>query len=291
MVAELPRLLLRTLPAALLVVACADETSSSVTSFSGGSGLTGLTGAPDTEGATEGTSTGESSDSDDDSGTSAASSDATTTSASASASGGTNPNPDGLPNGSECASDDACMSGNCFTITLPVEGLPAGICGVCDEDQDCVDAGLGIACSIDVPGMQTACTEGGVGSFCDSPEGCKDGLFCDELVDGLGGLLPMACGTCRTDADCLGDARCTPEVDVVGYSGHKYCAEPESIDNDGLCPIDGGDGSCVSGHCAAVDLGFVTVAVCGECSTDGDCGGGTCTPGKFADGFLGSTCT
>ncbi len=200
----------------------------------------------------------------------------------------TGPNPDGLPNGSECSSPSQCMSGNCFTLSLPVDGLPSGICGVCDQDQDCVDANLGTACSIDVMGMKTVCTNGGVGSFCESQAACADGLYCDELIEGLQGLLPMACGECRTDDDCPGNSRCTPSINVAQFSGNKYCAATGSVPNDNLCPL-GANDVCASGHCGVVDVGFVQVGVCGACSSDSDCPG-TCTPGSFSDGFVGSVC-
>ena len=173
-------------------------------------------------------------------------------------------------------------------IPLPLGDLPSGVCGICDEDQDCVDAGLGIACAIDVEGEQTKCTDGGLGSFCQSTDACKEPLFCTEMIDGIGELLPMTCGTCRTDDDCLGSARCTPSVDVIAYSGNKYCAELGSVANDGLCPPEG-DATCVSGHCTLLDLDFVQVGVCGECSSDDDCPG-TCKPADFSGDFIGSVC-
>jgi hypothetical protein len=59
------------------------------------------------------------------------------------------PNPNGLPNGEECTDPGQCMTDNCYKIPLPVDGLPPGICSVCDSDMDCVDAGLGTACTVD----------------------------------------------------------------------------------------------------------------------------------------------
>jgi len=268
---------------------CADDGSSG-TSFSG-SGLSSISSAaaPDTDGSSSG---GSGSSGDDSAGSTGGSTGGSSGSASATAtittSGGTNPNPDGLPNGSECESPGQCASGNCYVIPLPVGDLPSGVCGICDEDQDCVDAGLGIACSVDVGNYQTACTDGSTGSFCQSDAGCKDGLYCTELIDGVGEFLPMACGTCETDADCAGTARCSPAVDVVSYSGSKYCAELGSVANDGLCPV-GGDEICASGHCSLLDLQFLKVGVCGQCSSDNDCPG-TCKDAAFDSGFFGSVC-
>ncbi len=271
---------------------CADETPSSTTSFSGGGGLTTLTTVTAADSDSEGSSSGSGESGDDSDGTTGDPSTGTSAGTSASdtvtAGNTTNPNPDGAPNGSECSSAAECMSGNCYLIPLPVGDLPDGVCGICDEDQDCVDAGLGIACSVDVVTQQTTCTDGGVGSFCQSQAGCKDGLYCSDLIDGANGLLPKACGTCLTDADCGGADRCTPSVDVVNYSGSRYCAPPGSVANDGLCP-EGADGVCASNHCTLLDLQFLKVGVCGECSSDDDCPG-SCADAEFKDGFVGSTC-
>ncbi|MGB1016818.1 MAG: hypothetical protein ACPG4T_21945, partial [Nannocystaceae bacterium] len=140
---------------------------------------------------------------------------------------------------------------------------------------------------IDVMGMQTTCTNGGVGSFCQSQAGCAEGLFCDDLIDDVA-LLPKACGECSSDADCPNDMRCTPSINVEQFSGNKFCAAPGSVANDGMCPV-GGDNVCASGHCGLVDVGLFEVGVCGECKSDNDCPG-TCMPGDFDDGFIGSVC-
>ncbi len=272
---------------------CADETPSSTTSFSGGGGLTTLPSVTAADSDSEGSSSGSSESGGDDSegstgGSSTGTSAGTAASDTVTAGGTTNPNPDGAPNGSECSSAGECMSGNCYLIPLPVGDLPDGVCGICDEDQDCVDAGLGIACSVDVVTQQTTCTDGGVGSFCQSPAGCMDGLYCSDLIDGANGLLPKACGTCQTDADCGGNDRCTPSVDVVNYSGSRFCASPGSVANDGLCP-EGANEVCASNHCTLLDLQFLKVGVCGECSSDNDCPG-SCAEADFKDGFVGSVC-
>lgn len=202
------------------------------------------------------------------------------------------PNPDGYPDGAACNSDGECQSGNCFEILLPVDGLPPGVCSPCDEDADCVSAGTGTACSLDGPTLTAKCTDGGLGSFCQSQAACQPDLFCSVLVPGAEKLLPQACSQCDADADCAAGLRCVPKVDVVQYSGHKYCAGPGSVSNDGLCALTNGDALCLSGHCTILDLaGLLQVGVCGECSTDADCNGKTCTPAKFDSGFLGSTCT
>lgn len=284
-------------PVLLLLPSCSGDsqresfTGTPITGYTS-FGSTTQTSGTETEGMSESLETsdetGGSDDSDSDDSDSQGT-DGTTTSATTGTGGATTdaPNPDGFPNGFECSSPEQCMSGNCFTLPLPLDDLPTGICGVCDADQDCVDAGTGIACSIDVMGMQTTCTNGGVGSFCQSQAGCAEGLFCDDLIDGVA-LLPKACGECSSDADCPDNTRCTPSINVEQFSGNKFCAAPGSVANDGMCPV-GGDNVCASGHCGLVDVGLFEVGVCGACKSDSDCPG-TCMPGDFDDGFIGSVC-
>ncbi len=272
----------------VLPLACAAPPASTSTSFSGSSLTSPTYVSSDSDTESEGTDSGEDTESSTGLSAGSGSSGSSGSSGGSSGSGVTDTNPDGLPNGAECSNPEECQTGNCYVIPLPLGDLPSGVCGICDEDQDCVDAGLGIACAIDVEGEQTKCTDGGLGSFCQSNDACKEPLFCTEMIDGVGELLPMTCGTCRTDDDCLGSARCTPSVDVVAYSGNKYCAELGSVAKDGLCPPQG-DATCVSGYCTVLDLNFVEVGVCGECSTDEDCPG-TCKPAEFSDGFIGSIC-
>ena len=83
-----------------------------------------------------------------------------------------------LPNGSQCASDDDCESMNCFS-TL---GGMVAFCADCNEDQDCVDAGTGTACTLDVANQNAACTAGEVGSTCMSDEACAGG-HCDAVIE------------------------------------------------------------------------------------------------------------
>lgn len=201
-------------------------------------------------------------------------------------------NPDGLPNGSECMTPAVCQTGDCYVVKIPVEGLPPGICSECDADQDCVDKGLGIACTVDASDFSGVCTDGGLGSFCESQNACKAGYFCEELVAGAQGLLPSACSECRDDADCDGGKRCTPRIDVGMYEGNKFCAAPGSVPNDGMCPIPTGNDVCANGHCNTLNLfGMLDVGVCGACATDADCvAPKICQPGKFDEGFFGTVC-
>jgi len=280
------------------LTACAGDDSSG-SSFAG---LTFPTGAstPGTSAGTEGTDgTSGATDAPEPTGGGGAStgSDPTATSGatedSADPTDPTAPNPDGLPNGSECTDPAQCMTGNCYKIPLPVDGLPPGICSECDADLDCVAADLGTACTVDAMTLAAKCSYGEAGSFCESQAACQNDLFCVALLDGADGLLPHTCSECRTDADCGGGGlRCVAELDVVTYSGVKHCAVPGSVGKGGLCPLTDGDAMCATGKCAVFNvLGNLDVGVCGDCKTDADCGmGQTCTPPKFKDGFVASTC-
>ena len=192
------------------------------------------------------------------------------------------------PNGSQCESDAECMSMHCYMI--PMFG---GVCSECKVDQDCLDSGAGIACSLDAGSMQAICTDGGIGSTCMSQESCMDGLTCAEVIPGTFGLVPSACSECAEDGECTDGKLCNPTFDIGELKGYKSCVEPGSVPNNELCDAMGsGDMACMSTHCEAVNaFGFVTVGVCGECESDDHCMGGTCTPGMVSmQGVMGSTC-
>jgi Cys-rich repeat protein len=281
----------------LLALACASEEGRGVgTSLSGGGqgGLSGVTSASmsttDSDGSSGSDSSGEDAASDAASGD--ASSGGGTSGATGATTGTSGGDPNGLPNSAECSEDAQCMSGTCYKNPIPIGDLPPGVCSVCKDGADCAALGLGISCTLDPGLMQATCVDGGVGSFCESQASCKAGLFCEPLVAGAQGLLPMVCGTCRTDADCAGGRRCTPSIDVENYSGHKFCALPGALINDALCPMSDGDALCASGHCELADLGgLLEVAICGECAANSDCPGGqTCMAGSWVDGPVGSRC-
>lgn len=275
----------------LALAGCADGESRDSAFTSSPPGVTsatslGSTGAPT---STDGGSTGGSGE-----GTSTPTGDATTAPGTSATSGTTVPNPDGLPNGAECMSNAQCMTDNCYKINIPVEDLPPGICSECDADADCVAAGTGISCTVDSGTLGGVCTDGGLGSYCQSQAACQPQLFCDPLIDGAQGLLPNACNECRTDGDCDAPKRCVPAIDIVAYTGKKSCLAPGTVANDGLCPLTGGGPICLSGICNILDVGgLLEVGVCGECAADADCaqiGLTTCTPSKFDSGFIGSVC-
>ena len=194
-------------------------------------------------------------------------------------------------NGEMCASDDECKSMNCYSN--PLAG--GGVCSDCNEDQDCVDAGTGISCSIGMAGFAT-CEDGSAGDQCMSQAACMDGLFCDALIEiPIPGVIPDFCGECRTSDDCMGQI-CTPELDVMSFSGSKKCVDKGSVPNDALCPVGEPDANdaCMSGFCSvATVMQIVMIGLCGECLSDADCMGGTCVDAMvdpMGGVFSGSKC-
>lgn len=203
------------------------------------------------------------------------------------------PFPDGAANGVECTAPGAeCQTGNCYKVPLPLDDLPPGICSECDADQDCVDRGLGINCTVDPATLGGRCTDGGIGSFCESQASCKKQWYCEEILPNSEGLLPLACGECRDDQDCKDGKRCTPRIDLDLYSGNKYCAAPGSVANGGLCPEFTGDGVCANNKCGVINVtGALNVGICGACKSDADCTAPqVCKPGSFGETFVGAAC-
>ena len=192
------------------------------------------------------------------------------------------------PNGAMCTVDADCISMNCYQI--PMLG---GVCSECNADQDCVDAGTGIACSLDIVSQQAKCTSGALGDTCMSQESCSDGLYCAEVIEGTFGLVPSACSNCLDSGDCDGGQLCSPNFDQQEFKGFKECVDPGTVPNDQLCSLkDMGDAACMSGHCGEVTIQIIKVGVCGACETDADCDMGTCKPGTFdmGTGLKGSVC-
>ncbi len=192
----------------------------------------------------------------------------------------TMPNPGGLPNGADCDNDGQCASNHCFQIPII---QTSGLCSECETESDCMLSGAGIACAPDPVLLYAVCTDGEAGSFCETENGCAPGLFCAELISGLQGILPNTCGDCLTDNDCPGLQLCTPTLDIQSYSGWRQCVTPGSVANNEPCPTDGGgDAVCSSGHCNVTsipDFDAISVGLCGECTSDADCPGGTCQEG------------
>jgi hypothetical protein len=191
------------------------------------------------------------------------------------------------PNGAQCGTNEECESGYCYTI--PMVG---GVCSECLMDADC-EMGT---CALDAAAMYAVCTDGSLGSMCDSDEGCMGDLVCTELIDTMGLFNANYCSECGESAPCEGEQVCSPTYDADNFSGYFTCVDPGSVPNGGGCPLEGGMGDgtpCESGHCGAADLfmGFVSLGVCGECTTDEDCmEGQTCTPASGDGGLMGAIC-
>jgi len=250
--------------------ATASESSSSTS-------LTSTDSATSTTGISETSSTSSSTGADTE-----ASAGFLTTQTSSSSGGGA------LPNGEQCESDADCVSMNCYEI--PMFG---GVCSECNSDDDCIDSGAGISCSLDAGSMQAVCTEGGLGTTCESQESCADPLICGEVIPGTFGLVPTSCGECGESSDCKDGQICSPKVDFMMLNGYLTCVEESSVPNNELCPTnDEGNLACESGKCGDVSvMGFINLGVCGECLNDEDCMDGTCTPGAFEGGIMGSVCS
>lgn len=274
---------------ALTIVACRGDdpggtaTESSTSSSSSESASSTVT--PTTSDATSSTSDGTSS-------TSSTSTDPTT-----GACGGfigcntSTTGPSGpQPNGADCSSDADCESMNCYSNQL----LMLSICAECNEDADCVAAGTGTTCNLDLGTQSIICTDGSNGATCMSDEACMSG-HCDAVINiPIPGLLPDTCGECSSSADCTAPDICSPNFDFQAFSGQKICVAPGSVENNNLCPEGAeGDLACMSGHCTmATIMGIVPVNICGECASDADCAmGQTCMAAEASmNGLNGSTC-
>ncbi len=203
-----------------------------------------------------------------------------------SSSGGGEP----LPNGEACESDADCESMNCFKNML----ADLSVCAECNEDVDCVMAGTGTACNLDLGTQTIACNDGPNGSTCMSDEACMS-THCESVIEvPIPGLIPDTCSECSSSDDCQMDDICSPSFDFRAFSGQKKCVPPGSVENNQLCPEPPeGDMACMSGHCTMTTImGLVPVNICGECASDADCEGGmTCMPAEASmNGLTGSTC-
>ncbi len=273
---------LRSIPClALLLCACAgggrDELATTSGPDSGGETATGDTGggAGTTgadSGATAGTEGGGSSSGGDSDGSTGPGTGGASSGGGSSGGSTTGGNPNGKPNGEACSSDQECMSGNCYLVPM------AGFCAECNEDADCPDGG----CQADPVAGEAFCTDGSLGTMCQTDAACGPGLVCTELFDGKGFVDASYCSHCASDADCNAGEICAPHYNDGDVSGYRTCVAPGSVPNDQGCPVDGngvGNGAaCASGICSVADaygLG-IYVGVCGECLTSADCGGGTC---------------
>lgn len=228
----------------------------------GTSGATGGSGDPTTASSSGGTGTGGSGD-----GSTGQSF------VGGSTSGGDDPG----PNGSECFDGSECMSMKCYDVG----GLGA-FCSECESDADCMTDGGAGTCAYDFGLGYAVCTDGNAGDMCDSDEGCMGELVCGSpLGPGTGFNF---CSECKVDGDCGEDQRCTNVFEDMGL-GYLGCVDIGAAEDGQGCPLTDGDEVCASGHCGTVTLfGMLELGMCGECSSDDDCPGGTCTPGEFGMG-------
>lgn len=130
----------------------------------------------------------------------------------------------------------------------------------CPDPSSCVDLGA------IVPGAQTGqlgiCIETG-NVFCDpdmDPTGCAGDDLCLAIDVGVG-VCGAACDPTTGDAACAGNTACIPATEDAVFN---------------IEPFAEGNGACGVG-----------------CSTDAECGGGTCLllDGVDIDGVCGVTCT
>ena len=198
-------------------------------------------------------------------------------------SGGSEPG----PNGTECISGADCDSTKCFSV-----GGFGAFCSECETDADCMMGGAG-TCGFDAGLGYAVCQDGAPGDMCGSDEGCMGDLICGApFGEGLGFNF---CSECNTTDDCDSPQLCA-NIYSEGLGAYLGCVDPGSVEDGQGCPLDGTEGvddACVSGKCGVVNLfGMLPVGLCGECNSDADCNGGTCTPGEFGmAGRVPSSCS
>ncbi|MBZ5715735.1 hypothetical protein [Nannocystis pusilla] len=201
--------------------------------------------------------------------------------------------PPDQPQNSPCtdSSGCGCASDTCFVV--PALG---GFCSECLADADCPSGG----CTVPNPiaGVGAVCNLGQPGDGCESDAACNNPMapHCSEVYEVPGIITVATCGACDTDADCPPQApHCTPDYDLGDFGGQKSCRAPGSVPNNSGCDFDGsGDLACASGFCGQASImGLLKLGICGECNSDNDCNGGTCTePAADLDtgALIGSVC-
>ncbi len=182
------------------------------------------------------------------------------------------PAPDAAELGGACADGCDCVTEECFVV-----GPLGGVCSECDSDEDCPDDNSGCNFGNPLNGTAAVCSDGSVGSGCESADACQDGLFCPSLIEVPGIISVSTCSECAVDADCMGQI-CVPTYDIENIAGNYQCVDAGTIpDNEG-CNLTGDGSECMSANCAPASLmGIPVVAVCSPCNEDEDCGmGETC---------------
>ena len=192
----------------------------------------------------------------------------------------------GLPDGSQCAEDEDCASGQC-----DLAGVLGGICGECNEDADCVDGGC--TPSNPLTSEPSYCNDGSTGEGCETDDACAFGLQCAVILDLPGIVTRRTCGDCLTDRNCLGGATCQPDYDIENLSGTWRCAPFNTQDNGEGCDLDNPDLACASGHCVEANfMELLFLGVCSECAGPMDCPAGECQPPEVLldRGLIPGTC-
>ena len=170
-----------------------------------------------------------------------------------------------LPDGSQCAEDDDCRSGQC-----DLAGPLGGVCGECNEDADCVGGGCSSANHL--TSEPSYCNDGTAGEGCETSDVCVPGLVCGVVLDIPGLLTTTTCGECLVDADCGPGSTCQPDYDISSLGGHWRCVPVNSLDIGAGCDLDNGELACASGFCEAANyMDLFDVGVCSECSSVDDC--------------------
>jgi hypothetical protein len=177
-----------------------------------------------------------------------------------------------------------CDTEKCFVV--PALG---GFCGECLEDADCTEK-TGGGCSVPNPiaGIGATCNMGGAGDGCMSDDVCVDPAngTCGVLLQVPGIITVATCGQCEVNADCTDPAlaNCTPTYIVEDFKGKLDCVADNSVENNFGCSLEdvmgdpAGNKACKSGFCGEASvMGLLKLGICGECNSDADCNGGTCT--------------
>jgi len=183
------------------------------------------------------------------------------------------PAPDAAELGGACADGCDCVTEECFVV-----GPLGGVCSECDSDEDCPDAESGCNFGNPLNGTAATCSDGSVGSGCQSADACQAGLFCPTLIEVPGIISVATCSECEADGDCMGGQLCVPTYDIENIAGNYLCVDAGTIADDEGCNLMGDGSECISTNCAPASLmGIPVVGVCSPCNEDMDCAmGETC---------------
>lgn len=172
-----------------------------------------------------------------------------------------------LADGSPCVDSTDCASGKCYD-----GGQIGKTCGECEVDADCSEFG----CNPPSGGPMGAtsgstCSDGSVGSGCETDAACAVGLKC---APGPLDVVGTTCGECLEDADCTDGTICAARFDFTTFSSFRECIPSNTLEDGEVCEV--GSTACVN-LCVLVMSPVGQLGVCAICETDADCvDGGTC---------------